>query len=119
MDNVKDYKFPYIQKLINRICDTYIDYSINSFSYYERYDVNMQNDTTNFKNITIFDKKLDNKLIANIDFNFVDMLVVFNYIYSENLMRQFKDAFRELYRCTKEYRQVYGFYSELHFQINC
>lgn len=111
----KHYNFPYIQKLINRVCDASLTKNDDNFTYYNRYEVNIQSGTTDFMNITIKDKTLNNKTIADIDFDYATMLVTFNETYTERLRWQLIEAFQYVYKYTKEYRQLHGFKSAITF----
>jgi hypothetical protein len=113
----KHYNFPYIQKLTNRVCDASLTNNNYNFTYYNRYEVNVKSGTTDFMNITIKDKTLNCKTIADIDFDYANMFVTFNEILNERLRWQLMDAFQYLCQYTKEYRQLHGFRTAITFMF--
>ena len=98
--NNSNFKFPYINRLIDRLCDNKKTYLNDSFTYYNRYNVNVQCGTKDIMCITITDKTMDDKLIADFDFDCWIVKVSFNYTYSKTLEKQIIKAFTILYEPT-------------------
>lgn len=93
-------KFPYINRLIDRLSDNRKTCLNDSFTYYNRYDVNVQSGTNDLMCVTITDKTMNDELIADFDFDFGIMKVTFNNTYSETLEEQIIKAFSILYEPT-------------------
>lgn len=95
--NNSNFKFPYINRLIDRLCDNKKTCLNDSFTYYNRYKVNVQSGTNDLMCVTITDKTIDDKLVTDFDFDFGMMKVTFNYAYSNTLETQIRKAFNLIY----------------------
>lgn len=95
--NNSNFKFPYINRLIDRLCDNKKTCLNDGFTYYNRYKVNVQSGTNDLMCVTITDNTLNDRLIADFDFDFGIMEVTFNDTYSDTLEAQIKKAFNLIY----------------------
>lgn len=108
MSNKND-KFPYINRLIDRLTDNKKTTLNDSFTYYNRYNVNVQSGTNDFCNVTIYDNEKRNSIIADFDFDFCfsTLDITFNSWYSDTLVEQIIAAFKKIYEPTIPIKYYY------------